>query len=98
MTGFIDFVRKQGVVGLAIGFMLGAAISKLTASFVVDIINPLLAAIFNAESLRANTAQVGTATVMWGNFLATAIDFAVVAAVIYFGFKLLRLDRLDKKE
>lgn len=42
MKDFIGFIRKQGVVGLATGFILGGAISKLVASLVEDIINPIL--------------------------------------------------------
>ena len=28
MKGFLDFIREQGVVGLAVGFILGGAVSK----------------------------------------------------------------------
>jgi len=37
MKGFLDFIREQGVVGLAVGFILGGAVSKLVASLVADI-------------------------------------------------------------
>jgi large-conductance mechanosensitive channel len=30
--------------------------------------------------------------------VATAIDFIVIALVVYFGIKFLKLDKLDKKE
>ena len=40
MRGFLNFIREQGVVGLAIGFILGGAISKLVAALVNDLINP----------------------------------------------------------
>jgi len=42
MKGFMDFIREQGVVGLAVGFILGGAVSKLVASLVTDIINPII--------------------------------------------------------
>ena len=38
------------------------------------------------------------ATVAYGNFLATLLDFAIIAAVVYLGVKILGLDRLDKKK
>jgi len=41
MKGFIEFVRDQGVVGLAVGFILGGAISKVVTSLVENIINPV---------------------------------------------------------
>lgn len=99
MRGFLQFVREQGVVGLAVGFLLGGAVSKLVASFVNDIISPLLAWFMNdVDNLKGAYFQLGSARVMWGNFLNVMIDFVVVALVVYFGVKLLKLGRLDKKK
>ncbi len=97
--GFMDFIREQGVVGLAVGFILGAAVAKVVSSFVTDIINPLIGlALGSANGLKAASAKLGGATIAYGSFLATLIDFAIVAAVVYFGVKILGLDKLDKKK
>lgn len=99
MKGFLDFVREQGVVGLAVGFILGGAVSKLVASLVSDIISPLLAlALKNIENLQGAYLQIGHAKLMWGSFLNVLIDFVVIALVVYVGVKVLKLDRLDKKK
>lgn len=42
MKDFVEFIRKQGVVGLAIGFILGGSVSKVVAALVEDIISPLI--------------------------------------------------------
>ena len=42
LSGFVEFVRKQGVVGLAVGFLLGGAVSKVVSALVTDIVNPLV--------------------------------------------------------
>jgi len=98
MAQFVDFIRKQGVVGLAIGFILGGAVSKVVAALVEDIINPLVGLLLgNAAGLASAVLEIGTAKVKWGHLVSTVIDFAVVAAVVYFGFRKLGLDRLDKK-
>jgi large-conductance mechanosensitive channel len=34
---------------------------------------------------------------MWGHFISTFVDFVLVAAVVYFVFKKLGLEKLDKK-
>ena len=95
MTGFVQFIREQGVVGLAIGFVLGGAISKVVSSLVTDVINPLIGmAIGNVEGL----AEMYVGSVMLGSFVYSIIDFLIIAAVVYFGFKGLRLDRLDMKK
>ena len=99
MKGFIEFIRKQGVVGLAVGFILGGAVSKVVASIVADLINPLVGLILGAAGgLQGMSIKVGSAQLMIGNFIATLVDFIVIAFVVYFGVKLLKLDKLDKKE
>jgi len=99
MKGFIEFVREQGVMGLAVGFILGGAVSKVVASLVGDIINPLLGVALGAVgNLSEAYWQIGGVKLMWGSFVNTTIDFLVIALVVYFGVKLLKLDSLDKKK
>ena len=42
MKSFMNFVREQGVVGLAVGIILGTAVTQLVTSLVQDIVNPFL--------------------------------------------------------
>lgn len=93
ITGFIQFIREQGVVGFAIGFILGGAVSGLVKSFVDDIINPLIGLAFGSVKTLSGW-MVGP--VLLGNFLSVLINFFIIAAVIYFMFKGLGLDRLDR--
>lgn len=97
MKGFINFIRKQGVVGLAIGFLLGGAVSSLVNSLVNDIINPLLGLLLGpAEVFTSLTLSIGSASVKVGSFISAMIDFGIVAATVYFVFKGLGLENLDK--
>jgi large conductance mechanosensitive channel len=97
--GFMQFVREQGVVGLATGFLLGGAVSKVVTALVTDIINPMISIVFgSAEGFKMAAIQVGDSQIMWGDFASVLIDFIIVAAVVYFGFKGLGLDKLDKKK
>ncbi len=98
MIGFIDFIRKQGVVGLAVGFILGGAVSKMVTAMVTDIVNPLIGVALGSVNLTDRVFKLGGVEFMWGHFISTLIDFLVVALVVYYGFKLLRLDRLDKQK
>lgn len=95
MNGFINFIREQGVVGLAIGFILGGAVSKLVASLVNDLIQPLIGMLFGSAD---GLASLSYGSIAYGNFLAILIDFLIVAAVVYYGFKALKLDKIDKKK
>lgn len=95
----MEFVRTQGVVGLAVGFILGGSVKTVVTSLVEDIINPLLGIVLGkAGNLSDYVTEIGSAQVRWGSFLSTTIDFAVIAAVVYFGVKKLGLDKLDKKK
>ena len=97
MKGFLEFVRTQGVVGLAVGFILGGAVSKVVSSLVKDIINPVLGVVLGATGdLTTKSISIGSVNIMYGNFLSTSIDFIVIALVVYFGVKKLKLDKLDK--
>ncbi len=99
MKGFVDFLREQGVVGLAVGFILGGAVSKVVSSLVEDIINPVIGiALGAAGNLAEYKLMIGAAELTWGHFVTVFIDFAVIAAVVYFGVKGLGLDKLDKKK
>lgn len=97
MKGFIDFIRQQGVVGLAVGFLLGGAVSKVVTAFVNDLINPLIGLIFSAADLDEAVLKVGKVTFLWGNFVSTLVDFLVVALVVYFGIRFLGLKEIKKK-
>lgn len=99
MKGFLQFVREQGVVGLAVGFILGGAVSKLVTALVEDLVSPILSlGLNNIENLKEAYVEVGAAKIMWGDFLNVLIDFLVISLVVYFGVKLLGLDKLDKKK
>lgn len=99
MKGFVAFIREQGVVGLAVGFILGGAVSKVVASLVSDIINPIISIALGATGDLATAAlTIGPIEIMWGSFLSVLIDFIVIAMVVYFGVRGLGLDKLDKKK
>ena len=105
LRGFIEFIRTQGVVGLAIGLVLGGAVSILVKSLVDNVVMPPLGLILgSAEGIKGlewvigKTAD-GTPTVLhYGIFLNDFINFIVIALVIYVVVKLLRFDQLDKKK
>lgn len=95
MKEFLQFIREQGVVGLAIGFILGGAVSKVVSSLVEDIINPIIGAVFGSTEGLA-TMMLGPVAV--GHFVAVMIDFIIVAAVVFFIFKRLGVDKLDASQ
>ena len=99
MRGFIEFVRTQGVVGLAVGLILGGAVSELVKSLIDNVISPILGLLMNqVGGLKTAFFSIGQAHIVYGAFLNTMINFIVIALVVYFGVKQLGLDKLDKKD
>jgi large conductance mechanosensitive channel len=99
MKGFLNFIREQGVVGLAVGFILGGAVSKVVSALVTDIINPIIGlALGAAGGLKTASFGIGSAQILYGDLISVLIDFIVVALVVYFGVKAIGLDKLDKKK
>ena len=94
---FIDFIRKQGIVGFAIAFILGGAISVLVASLVSNIVNPILGVILGkARDMADVYLNFFGGKIMYGKFINDLINFFVIALIVYFGVKKLGLDKLDK--
>jgi len=85
-------------MGLAIGFILGGAVSKTVASLVENIINPLIGLALGKINLVDKAFTLGSSSIKYGAFISTIIDFIIIAAFIYFGFRMLGLEKLDKKK
>ncbi|MFH1601476.1 MAG: MscL family protein [Candidatus Shapirobacteria bacterium] len=99
MKGFLEFVRKQGVVGLAVGFILGGSVKEVVSALIEDIINPVLGVLLGStKGLASASLKLGPLELLWGHFVSVLIDFLVVAFVVYFGIKGLGLEKLDKKK
>lgn len=95
----MNFIREQGVVGLAVGFILGGAVSKVVSSLVEDVINPILGLVLGAAgNLDEAYLDLGGARLSWGSFITAVVDFLIIALVVYYGVKMLKLDKLDKEK
>jgi large conductance mechanosensitive channel len=96
-SGFMDFIRTQGVIGFAVAFILGGAVSLLVKSGIDNIVNPILGVILGrAKDLADSFIPFFGAKIMWGKFVNDLINFFVLTAVVYFGIKKIGLDKLDK--
>ncbi len=97
----MDFVREQGVVGLAIGLAIGTQASLLVRDIVASIIDPIIGLIIgNPAGLQAavwNVVVFGRhATFTIGQLVYSLIVFMAVCLVIYIVVHTLKLDKLDK--
>lgn len=99
VSGFMDFIRKQGVIGVAVGFVLAGAVAKIVSALVTDIINPLIGLVLvNAENLKNAKFTIRNTEILWGDFVSATIDFLIIALVVYYVVKLLGIEGAEKKK
>jgi len=101
--GFLNFIRQQGVIGLAVGLAIGAAAGASVKAIVEGFINPVINLLVGSqEGLVAATWVVTvndrTATFGWGAVVSSLITLFATALVIYLIIHGAKLDRIDKKK
>ena len=94
---FRDFAVRGNVIDLAIGIIIGAAFGRIVTSLVNDIIMPPLGVLLGkvdfsnlfinlsgkAYASLADAKTAGAATINYGLFINTLIDFIIVAFIIF---------------
>ena len=99
LSEFMDFIREKGVIGLAVGIVIGTAVTALVQAVVDGLIDPLIGSLLpGVDDLKQATFSVGGSVYSWGAVTSALIDFIIIAAVIFFGFKWLKLDKADNKK
>ena len=93
---FKNFAMKGNVVDLAVGVIIGAAFGKIVASLVEDVIMPLLGTLIGGINFGGLAFTVGSATLKYGKFLQTCLDFLIIAWAIFVAVKL--INRLRREE
>ena len=98
---FADFIRDKGVLGLAVGIITGAAVTKTVSSIVDNILSPLIGAITGAAGNLSDfsyTVPFTEITFKYGAVIASLIDLVAVLLVVYLLFVKSPLNRIDKKQ
>jgi large conductance mechanosensitive channel len=110
LSEFKKFALRGNVVDLAIGVIIGAAFGAIVSSMVADIIMPLVGAITGgldfsnyfiplSGKVTATTlieAKKQGAVLAWGNFLTIAINFIIIAFVLFLAIR--AIGRMMAKE
>lgn len=102
IKGFKEFILRGNVIDLAVAVVIGAAFTAVVTSIVENFFNPLIGALFNAQSLQKAfpvdipTMSGGTATIHFGAILGAILNFLIIAAVVYFVF-VLPINTLKKR-
>lgn len=93
---FKAFALKGNVLDLAIGVIIGAAFGKIVSSLVSDIIMPLIGLLIGGVDLSGLKRTLGNATITYGVFLQTVLDFLIVSFSIFMFIR--TINRFKRKE
>jgi large conductance mechanosensitive channel len=107
---FKEFAMKGNVMDMAVGIIIGVAFGKIISSFVSDVLMPpigLLLGKVDFSNLFLNLSgtaypsiaaakEAGAATLNYGVFLNTVIDFLIVAFAIFLVVK--QMNRMKRAE
>lgn len=88
IKGFKDFLMRGNVVDLAVAVVIGAAFGAIVTSFTNNLINPIVA-LFGGNNVNGLAVQLGSSEktiIDFGAIITAAINFVIVAAVVYFIF------------
>lgn len=101
--GFMNFLREQGIIGLAVGLAIGTAAGDTVRKLVEGFINPIVQFIVGTksglESAEWSIELFGrTADFKWGAFVSSFITLLATAFVIYLVVHFAKLDHIDKKK
>lgn len=86
---FADFIKKHNVMGMAIGIVMGTAVTKLVASVVSDLVMPFLGIIIPGGDWRDIELVLGNLHLKLGSFMGSLLDFVIIAIVIFVISKIL---------
>ena len=90
---FKDFINRGNLVDIAIAFVMGVAFAAVINSLTNDIINPIIAKIFNVQDL----AEWIVWDIRIGSFLVAIINFLIVAFVMFLVVKTYNRMRRDQE-
>ena len=103
MAGFVNFIREQGVVGMAVGLAIGTAVGDTVKKLVTAFIDPLVQLVVGSQQgLQSASFTLEIAgrkgEFLYGAFISSLITLVAVAFIVYAIAHFLKLDKLDKKK
>ncbi|AZA14507.1 large conductance mechanosensitive channel protein MscL [Corynebacterium choanae] len=89
LKGFKDFIMRGNVIDLAVAVVIGAAFTSIVTAFTENLVNPIIASFGSVElgGLGVQLREGNSNTFIdLGAIITAAINFLIVAAIIYFIF------------
>lgn len=85
LKGFKKFISRGSVIDMAVGVVMGSAVTSVVTAIVKHVINPLIAMICGKPELNGVlTITFNRATISFGAVIGALLNFIIVAAAVYF--------------
>lgn len=85
---FKTFISRGNVVDMAIGVIIGGAFGKIVSSLVNDMLMPLIGIVLGGLDFSSLSIKINDATIAYGNFIQTIVDFLIIAFCIFVMIKI----------
>ena len=95
---FKTFISRGNVVDMAVGVIIGGAFGKIVTSLVNDVLMPVIGVFLGGLDFSDLSIKVGDATIKYGSFIQTIVDFLIVAFCIFMIVKLFESFKKKKEE
>lgn len=98
---FKKFIARGNVMDLAVGVIVGGAFSTIVTSLVENILMPIIGVLTGGVDFSTGlTIQVKDATINYGAFLQSVLDFLIISFCIFLMIKTINtvLAKLEHKE
>lgn len=82
-TEFKEFIARGSVIDLAVGVIIGGALTAVVTSLTDNILMPLILMASGGLDLSNLTITVGSAVLEYGKFIQSIITFLITAFVIF---------------
>jgi large conductance mechanosensitive channel len=93
---FGEFLKRGNVIDLAVAVILGGAFGAIVNSLVKDLFMPLIGILIGGINFTGLVLKVGSAELMYGNFLQALVNFVLIALALFFVVK--AYNTLKRKE
>lgn len=80
---FKEFISRGNVMDLAVGVIIGGAFTAIVTSLTDNIINPLISMIGGNADVKGLTFTFNGATIDFGAFISSIINFLIIAFVVF---------------
>ena len=98
MKEFVAFLKQYGVIGLAIAVIIGGKANALVTSIVDGILMPIVTFMVPGGNWRTASLDVGPIHFLPGPVLGSAVDFVIVAWLVFlFAKKVLKEETVAKR-